>query len=263
MTEKETVWSTTARKYEGSAGSPTGALDVHERHYPAGTVIAEHSHARHQLLYAKSGLMVVTSPRGRWVVPSTRAIWMPAGTPHGSRCVDDVHQRNIYVSPDVATELPQEVVAVEISPLLRELMQAAQVIIQPYQEDSRDGRVMRLILDELRALPVLPLHVPIPADPRIADICGDIFAHPYDNTLLKEWSRKKGIHPKTLQRLFHRDAGMTFGRWRQRARLLFALERLAQGVPVIEVALELGYESPSAFSAMFKRQFGLTPKKFF
>jgi AraC-like DNA-binding protein len=56
---------------------------------------------------------------------------------------------------------------------------------------------------------------------------------------------------------------MTFGQWRQQARLLHALERLALGDKVVDVALSLGYDSPSAFATMFKRQFGETPSAFF
>ncbi|WP_188248962.1 helix-turn-helix domain-containing protein, partial [Stenotrophomonas maltophilia] len=47
------------------------------------------------------------------------------------------------------------------------------------------------------------------------------------------------------------------------ARLLAAMERLAVGDKVIDVALATGYDSPSAFTSMFKRQLGQTPAAFF
>ena len=56
---------------------------------------------------------------------------------------------------------------------------------------------------------------------------------------------------------------MTFGQWRTQARLLMALERLAAGEKIVTVALGLGYDSPSAFATMFKRQFGVAPSRFF
>ncbi|KAF1008899.1 MAG: HTH-type transcriptional regulator NimR [Luteibacter sp.] len=261
--ESDTIWSTMHRRRRDEACPMPGAVDVLRRAYAAGTVIAEHRHARHQLIYARSGLLVVTSPQGRWIVPSTRALWMPAGTPHSVRCVDAVEERNLYVSPEAASHLPDAVFAVQVGPLLRDLIDAAELIVQPYAEDSRDGRVMRLILDELTSLPTLPLHLPQSSDARIGPICAHLVRHPYDHSTIADWAKRTGVHVKTLQRIFLRDLGMTFTQWRQRCRLLFALERLAVGVPVIDVAMDLGYESPSAFSAMFKRQFGVSPSHYF
>ncbi|MEO1277770.1 MAG: AraC family transcriptional regulator, partial [Planctomycetota bacterium] len=64
-------------------------------------------------------------------------------------------------------------------------------------------------------------------------------------------------------RLFSEQTGMAFGRWRTRARLIAALQRLAQGEPVGLVASHVGYERVSAFIAMFKRELGQTPGRYF
>ncbi len=56
---------------------------------------------------------------------------------------------------------------------------------------------------------------------------------------------------------------MSFGQWRQQLRLLRGLEGLATGDRLIDLRLELGDDSPSAFTAMFKRQFGQPPSQFF
>ena len=122
---------------------------------------------------------------------------------------------------------------------------------------------MRLLLDELQALPVLPLHLPQPADPRLRRICARLLERPGDVSTLGRWAQLLEVDVKTIQRLFTRETGMTFGQWRQQARLLRALERLATGEKVVDIALALGYDSPSAFATMFKRQFGQTPSTFF
>ncbi len=231
--------------------------------YPAGHLIPEHAHRRHQLVYAVHGVMVVAGPGGRWIVPPTRAIWMPAGSRHQVRCVGVVHMRSVYVRPDAAPRLPTGSRAVAVSPLLRELVLAATQVPQPYVEASRDGRVMRLLLDELQALPELPLHLPQPADPRLRRICARLQRRPDDRSTLQDWAQRLDVDAKTLQRAFARETGMTWGQWRQQARLLAALERLAAGDKVVDVALALGYESPSAFAAMFRRQFGVPPSDYF
>ena len=231
--------------------------------YPLNAIIDPHTHSKHQLVYAMQGVMVVQTEAGVWVVPPTRAIWMPAGMKHWIRCIGTVLMRSLFVTPDAAVDLPQTSQAVGISPLLRELIRAAAEVELPYTPKSRDGRLMRLLLDELHALPVLPLHLPQPADPRLQKICTQLQNAPDDVSTLTDWAEQLGVDVKTIQRLFARDTGMTFGQWRQQARLLHGLERLAQGERVLDVALALGYESPSAFAAMFKRQFGQTPSQFF
>jgi AraC-like DNA-binding protein len=231
--------------------------------YPADHVIAGHRHRKGQLIYAVHGVMVVASAGGQWIVPPTRGIWMPAGVEHWIRCVGVVHMRSIYIRPDAAPGLPPLCQAVGVSALLRELIQAATEIAVPYDEASRDGRLMRLLIDELSALPVLPLHLPQPADARLARICETLLRRPDDDSTLADWAERLGVDAKTIQRLFSRDTGMTFGQWRQQARLLAGLEQLAAGTKVVDVALALGYESPSAFATMFKRQFGQTPSEFF
>jgi AraC-like DNA-binding protein len=231
--------------------------------YPAGHVIERHAHTRGQLVYAAHGVMVVAADGGQWVVPPTRGIWMPAGSEHWIRCIGAVRMRSVYVRPEVATQLPTHSQAVAISPLLRELIQAAMKIDGAYTPRSRNGRLMQLLLDELHALPVLPLHLPQPNDPRLKRICARLQEQPVDDSTLADWAQRLAIDAKTIQRLFARETGMTFGQWRQQARLLRALEKLAAGEKVIDTALALGYDSPSAFAAMFKRQFGATPSAFF
>ena len=231
--------------------------------YPEGHVIDWHVHARGQLVYAVRGVMMVAAQGGQWIVPPTRAIWMPPGVSHLIRCIGTVHMRSLYIRADAAAPLPTRAQAVSVPPLLRELILAATGIASVIEPDSRDGRLVGLLLDELRALPVLPLHLPQPADARLRRICARLAERPDDVSTLADWAAALGIDAKTIQRLFARETGMTFGQWRQQARLLRGLERLAVGDKVVDVALALGYDSPSAFAAMFKRQFGRTPSAFF
>ena len=225
--------------------------------------IARHAHRKHQLVHAVHGVMVVQAAAGQWVVPPTRALWMPAGTQHSIRCIGAVHMRSLYVKPGLARALPADLQVVSISPLLRELILAAVVLKPPNAANSRAARIRALILDELRTLPVLPLHLPQPTDARIRRICEHLNSRPDDDATLEDWAAKLKIAAKTIQRAFDRETGMTFGQWRQQIRLLRALERLASGEKILDVALELGYDSPSAFATMFKRHFGVTPSRFF
>ncbi|MDF3931475.1 AraC family transcriptional regulator [Pseudomonas citronellolis] len=237
------------------AASPVAAVALD---YPDGHQVASHSHQRAQLLYAVRGVLVVGSAGGIWVVPDNRGLWIPAGVEHWTRMVGDVRVRTLYIEPGSAPHLPGECAVLAVSPLLRELILAAVGIAGEVPADSRDGRVLRLLLDELTSEPALPLHLPLPNEPRLRRLSRDMGL----DAGLEAWAARAGVDAKTVRRWFLRDTGLTFGQWRQQARLLRALELLGSGASVLEAALEVGYATPSAFSAMFSRQFGRPPSDF-
>ncbi|WP_251864660.1 helix-turn-helix transcriptional regulator [Achromobacter sp. Marseille-Q4962] len=244
--------------YEASP-RPVAALAVD---YPDGHRVRRHRHRRAQLLYAISGVLVVDTAAGIWVAPPTRGVWVPAWTPHGIRVSGAARVRAVFVEAGAAGRLPAQCCVLSVTPLLRELIVAASAVPADWRLGTRDGRLMLLLLDELRQEPALPLHLPQPAEPRLARICRALARHPGEPAGAADWARRLGVDPKTVHRLFLRHTGMTFGRWRQQARLLAAMERLARGERVLDVALELGYESPSAFAAMFRKATGETPSAY-
>jgi AraC-like DNA-binding protein len=231
--------------------------------YGPGHVTPAHQHPHAQLVHAVQGVMVVSTAGGQWIVPPTRGIWMPGGVRHWIRMVGNVQMRTAYIRPDAAPGLPEDFTVLNMSPLLRELILAAIDVPLPYEADSRNGRLMRLLLDEIGRGQTLPLHLPHPRDGALREICAAIIATPDIALTLPDWGARLGIDAKTIQRRFARETGMTFGQWRQQARLLAALEKLAAGAKIVDVALDLGYESPSAFATMFRRQFGVAPSGFF
>ncbi|HEY0720258.1 MAG TPA: helix-turn-helix transcriptional regulator [Gammaproteobacteria bacterium] len=231
--------------------------------YPSDFKVPRHHHPTAQLIHAVQGVMVVTTGAGQWIVPPSRGLWMPAGVAHQIRTVGEVRVRTVYIRTDARPDLSNQIQVVKISPLLRELIVASIDVVSPYVPDSRDGRLMTLLLDEVALLPTLPLRLPQPTDPDLLTICNAIALTPDEPSTLSQWAQRLGVDPKTIQRRFVRQTGMTFGQWRQQARLIMALEQLACGVKVVDVALNLGYGSPSAFTTMFKRQFGVTPSEYF
>jgi len=118
-----------------------------------------------------------------------------------------------------------------------------------------------LILAEINELKVLPLHLPMPRDPRLFRICRNILADPANHKTCSQWGGMVGASARTLERLFHKETGFSFGWWRRQVRLLAALDRLAAGEPITSVALDMGYRSPSAFTVMFKRSLGRLPSE--
>ena len=231
--------------------------------YPPGHWITPHSHARAQLVYASAGVMMVTAGPGIWLVPRQRALWVPAGLEHEIRMRGAVQLRTLYIDTAAVAGLPEACGVVAVSLLLRELILLATTLPDDYALDGPDGRLMAVLLDQLRALPSVPLHLPQPRDRRLRRITESLQAHPGDSRSLEAWAAVAGASARTLARLFLRETGMSFRAWRQQARLLQALVWLAERKAVTTVALDLGYESPSAFIAAFKRAFGVTPARYF
>jgi AraC-like DNA-binding protein len=229
--------------------------------YPAGFRVAPHHHDRAQLVFASAGVMAVTTAAGTWVVPPQRAVWVPAATGHEIRMHGSVSLRTLYVAPDAG--LPETCRVITVSPLLRELILRAMEVPARYDEDGPEGRVMALILDELRLSAAAPLYLPRPSDRRLLRVTEALLEDPGDRRPLTAWAKQAGASPRTLARLFAKETGLGFRAWRQQARLLQALVGLAQGRPVTVLALDLGYDSPSAFIAAFKRAFGVTPARYF
>ena len=233
------------------------------KRFPDGYRNERHRHERGQLIFAITGVMSVATDQGTWVVPPNRALWMPAGTMHQITMAGAVEMRTLYIRHDATAGLPATCTVLFVTPLLRELIVRATELPVLYDEQGSPGRVMSLLLDEIRALPALPLELPMPSDRRLAALCARLIGDPADPSTLDDHAESLRVSARTLARLFRTQTGMTFGQWRQQARLFEALKRIAAGSAVTAAALDVGYESASAFSAMFRRTLGMPPSRYF
>ena len=222
-----------------------------------------HSHQREQLVFVRSGLVLVSTVHGAWVVPPNCAVWVPGHLKHGVEAYKTAVLTNLFIIPGALQNLPETCAVLAVPPLLRELISHARTLPELYDEAGPDGRVVTVIMDMLNTLKEVPLHLPMPQDARLKRVAEAIAADPADTRTQTQWAKTCGASVRTLARLFPEQTGMTFSHWRQQARLMAALGRLADGEAVESVALDLGYASQSAFIAMFKKALGTTPGKYF
>ena len=227
--------------------------------YPEGGEGIPHAHKRVQLLYSCSGVMTVTTANGNWIVPHQHALWIPAGVEHRTRYCGSVRLRTLYLDPSPARGRTADCRLFSVSRLLCALIDEAMAIPTEYGLDGRDRSVMDLILHEIARMPEAPFAAPLPQDPRLARICGQILLDPGSDHDIDHWTRVGGLSRRTLARLFLRETGMSFTDWRQRVRLLEALVRITSGQPITTVALDMGYETASSFTAMFRKNLGMPP----
>ncbi|WP_433464605.1 AraC family transcriptional regulator [Spirillospora sp. CA-128828] len=228
------------------------------RRLAPGTAIDAHRHDDHQIAYAGRGVVAVTTDAGSWVAPANRAIWIPAGSVHAHQAHGELRLHLIGLR---AADNPlglDEPTVLSVSPLLRELILA--YTRTPQDDDSPErARLRAVLLDQLRASPQQPLHLPAPTVPHLKAVCELLHADPADNRTLAALGREVGASDRTLSRLFKTDLGMTFPQWRTQLRLSHALVLLAENTPVTAVAHQCGWSSASAFIDVFHRAFGHTP----
>lgn len=240
----------------GPIATVAAELDKGERIHP-------HWHDWAQLVFAINGVMSVITDEGFWVVPPNRAVWIPPLKKHSFQIRTPLQMRTLYIDPALVPEQPDHCCVLQASPLLTEV--AARLLEYPvdYGPDSPQARLAAVAVDELRVAPRTPLHVPRPTAPKLVAIADHTTKNPADNQTLAQWGAKLGASERTLARLFRQNTGMSFAQWRQQVRLVLALQMLAESRPVTQIAIELGYESPSAFISMFRKSLGTTPSRYF
>jgi len=223
---------------------------------------APHTHKRAQLIFAVSGVMAITTDQFSFVVPPQRAVWMPAGIVHALACRGPVSLRTLYIDPAMERTLPEQPCVIKVSNLLRELILTAAKIPILYDVDGRDGRLMMLLLDEIAQTRIVPLCVPMPRNRKLALVCETILSNVSDTGTIGTCSEQAGMSRRTFTRTFRKETGMSFTEWCRDVRLLEAVSLLGIGRPVTSVAFDVGYNSSSAFAAVFRRAFGTSPSRY-
>jgi AraC-like DNA-binding protein/quercetin dioxygenase-like cupin family protein len=239
---------------------PEAVVSVVTFPMPAGLVFDWHTHPDHQLAWAASGVLTVRTQSSAWVLPPTRALWIPAGLRHETLSAGAATMRSAYVRPDGCAVSWTEPTPVTASPLLCELISHLEDRRLP--SDHR-ARAESVLVDLLQPVTMTTVDVRWPADQEARQIADRLAADPADGRTLADWGRVVGASERTLARAFVAGTGVSFGRWRTLLRVQHALTALAAGDPVGKVARQVGYDSDSAFVQAFRRETGVTPAAYF
>jgi AraC-like DNA-binding protein len=207
--------------------------------------------------------MTVGTSDGTWVVPTHRAVWIPAKVPHTIAMSGKVAMRTLYFKPRVVRTLPRGCCVVNVAPLLRELTLKACACASLSSASKWQSHLINVITDQLEAISMVPLQLPNPSDPRALRVAAALLADPSDHRPLTRLCKVAGASRRTVERLFQEDTGMTFGKWRQQLRLMQAMRLLAEGAKVTHAALDSGYSTSSGFISMFRKALGTTPALYF
>jgi len=251
-----------SRDGQCAAGEPDPAAAVIAVTFPmpAGLVFDWHTHTDHQLAWAASGVLTVRTREAAWVLPPTRALWIPAGLRHETLSAGAATMRTLYIRPGLCPVSWPDCTPVAATPLLAELIGYLE---DPGLDRGRRAHAETLLVDLLKPVTMTTIEVRMPEEERARQVAQALTDDPADSRTLAEWGRQVGASSRTLARAFVAGTGLPFGRWRALLRLQAAMPALAVGEPVGNVARHVGYESVSAFVAAFRRETGLTPAAYF
>jgi|SRR5215469_1989881 len=222
----------------------------------------EHSHSKGQLFSLQSGLAILETAAGVWMLPPGRCGWIPPGCRHSMRSCGNISGWSIYLARSLCGSLPAQPAILSLSSLLSEIV----FRISEWKQDSPTPEfrqhLLTVLCDEIQNAKHQPLHLPMPSDPRLRRVVEEMSKEPQNNRNLNAWARFTGMSKRSLLRNFHHETGMTLGQWRHHLRMLVALENLSDGASVTETCFAVGYSSVSAFIKAFRLVVGMTPRAY-
>ena len=231
--------------------------------HPSGISIADHVHHEAQLTVVLKGTMKIACKGGWWLAPAGRGIWIPAGVAHCANYSEAASFILLKIDPDAAKALSAEIRSITISDLLKEL--ALEISRDPRKGGDRVERELmsQLIVRQIRnSRETSLLFLPSARDVRVLRVMQLLRADPANDRQLDELARMAGSSRRTMSRLFLSETGMSFARWRDHLRIVTALDMLVRGVPILQIAVDLGYNSQSSFTTMFTRIIGIPPARY-
>ncbi len=260
--------------------TPTAARPVRAKlqRFRADTRVVPHAHSWGQVALSATGVVRVTAPQSSYIVPPSRAVWIPPGVEHAVTVMEDAELLTLYMHQARSRCGPSRSVAesagwrqcrvLEVSSLLLAL--ALQLDATPDRPGAaparetleRERRLAALLFDELRRAAPVRLGVDLPQEKRLRRLCEAVIEAPSRHATLAAWAADTGASARTLTRLFRSELATSFLQWRQQVLLARAVPLAARKLPMASIAAELGYASPSAFAAMVRRSVGAPPSRF-
>ena len=223
-------------------------------------VFPVHSHRWNQFVYAISGTLLVTVEDSLYVITPEQAMWVPTGVLHTTGALHGAEFRNLYVADLPGLAMPDRCTVFAVSPLLRALIIELAEPRTATEDEVYVDQLNGLIIEQLRRLQRQDFHLPWPRSATLRQLCETLYANPADERSVDEWGRMLGASARTLARHFEKETGMSLRDWRYRLRLFLAVEWLCSSArSITEIALDLGYASPSAFTYMFRQEMGCSP----
>ena len=221
-----------------------------------------HQHYRAQLLCVQSGMILVKTKEGTWLLPPQRAGWIPPNIEHCVEFCGNIIGNSVFILPDEALVISEKPIVIGMNDLMKSIINRTTDWEKRTPLSTAQKRLFDVLLDEIAHSTIESIYLPTPKDPRLKRIANKLLLNPDNRHSVDYWASIGSLSSRSLRRIIKSETGLSFSAWRQQAQLIHALEKLNQGMSVEKVADSLGYASSSNFIAMFRRAFGDSPAKF-
>ena len=242
--------------------SPQQPIAMKVVRLPVGGSFPADRHPWGQFVYAVAGVIELTVTSSRYAAPPDFGVWLPPTTEHQAWAGDRAAYLVLDIDRSWCECLPRKASIIAVSPIAKAALQDLSARGVQTPQSAADGRLMRVLIDQLAGGASLDTFVPVSSDRVLKPVLDELLRNPGDNRSLLQWAVHVHSTERTLARRCQRDLGMSFAKWRQRLRLTRAMTMLTDGRPIRAIANELGYSTTSAFIAMFQAAIGVTPSVF-
>ena len=229
---------------------------------PCYSEITEHKHNWDQLIYALEGVLEIKTESESYIIPSHQAVWIPSNKLHSISTINGARLSSVHISTGVINTLSNDIKVLKVNALAKILIATASSFEIDSPLSAEELRLLQVLVDQINNFKETALRLPLSNDPLLLPILDWQQLYPDENRSLNYWSNELGASSKTIARRFETELGMSFTLWREQLKLHTAIHWLNEKRPVTQIALDLGYQSLSAFIHMFKKNMGETPGKF-
>lgn len=235
---------------------------VHYFHIAGGTETMTHQHDWGQVHLIKQGVLEMEVNGRKMVSPAGFAIWTPAQIPHRAFNRQDIEYCAINIDVSRSQHLPSQACMIALPPLVLAIIDDLVARKVDKIESHQDTCLTDVLLERLASAHQVDDFLPTTTDPLLQPILAELEANPANNCPLSEWAKRVFTTERTLHRRFQKHLRMSFNEWRQRLKVVTALQLLKQPDSISQVAYQLGYSDASAFIKMFRKHTGLTPSAY-
>ena len=237
-------------------------ISIVQRNIPAASGIDKYQHSQYLFFYVEQGVLALTTAKGRYIVPPTYGVLVPAETPHQLFAKTPVSLTTLAFTDSVSSSLPNSVGVCALSNFMIAMLTEVTQLPNSEKWQEKEFRLLLLIRDYLQQAEQLNSFLPYPSDKRLNEITDKLLKHPSLKSDLVSWGKFVNLSARSLSRNFKKETGLTYSQWRQKLNVQIAFKHLALGDSIQTIAKLLGYESSSAFIFMFRQQMGCSPKQF-
>jgi len=204
----------------------------------------------------------MTVGQSEWYLPSTQAMWIPAGFSHSLYAKYSTSYVSVFVDRSRESSFSNKSAFCKPNKLVHELILSSSEFGHDYKKDSAEFRLAEVLVDQIMNLECCLESLPMPKNKKLKHIVDNFIRQPDISHSLDLYANNIGASLRTLQRQFRKETGYDFSRWKQHYLVQRGIELLKLGQSVTRVAYDFGYQNSASFSTMFKRITGLSPKQY-